>query len=110
MEKRHLEKEERYMETLKAVVEEIDEKYFIKIKGDLRVSIPISEDDPNMVKSAFNKLILRLKKGNFQIELGNIDVSLAHQVAKEYIRQLNREISEVYDEMEELDLLNLSDM
>lgn len=98
------------MEALEAVVEEIDEKYFIKIKSGLDVSIPISEDNSTVVKSAFNKLILRLKTGMFQINLAVVDESLVHQVAKEYIRQLNVEISEVYNEMEEHGLLDQLDL
>lgn len=98
------------MEALEAVVEEVEEKYFIKIKSGLDVSIPISEDNSTVVKSAFNKLILRLKTGMFQINLVVVDEGLVHQVAKEYIRQLNVEISEVYNEMEEHDLLDQLDL
>ena len=43
------------MVALEALVECIDEKYFIKIKvEDKPVVIPLSEDNPSEVKSAFN--------------------------------------------------------
>ena len=50
------------MVTLEAMVECIDEKYFIKIIiEDIPISIPLSDDNPNEVKSAFNKLIQRIR-------------------------------------------------
>lgn len=88
------------METLKATVECHDDKYFIKIKnGDVEISIPMSEDKANDVKSAFNKLIVRTKEGAFQIKLDQVGEDLFSQVASEYLNQLNREIKEVRDEM-----------
>ncbi|WP_278470607.1 hypothetical protein [Gimesia maris] len=94
------------MEAIKATVENSDEKYFIKIEsGDEQIRIPMSEDKPNDVKSAFNKLIARIKDGEFQIELEKPSDDLFSQVAIEYILQLNREIQEVYREMEHYNLL-----
>ena len=88
------------MEIVKAKVVEIDEKHFIKIEnGDEGIKIPISEDKPNAVKSAFNKLIARIKEGEFKIELEDVGQDLFSQVANEYIMQLNREIQEVRGEM-----------
>lgn len=88
------------METIKAKVVEVDEKYFISIKAvGEDIEIPISEDKPNEVKSAFNKLIARIKEGEFSIELEGIGTDLFSQVASEYIIQLNREIQEVRGEM-----------
>ena len=55
----------------------------------------MSEDKPNEVKSAFNRLIARIKDGEFQIILAEIGDDLFSQVANEYITQLNREIKEV---------------
>lgn len=93
------------METINASVVEIAEKYSIKIQfANYTVMIPMSEDNPSEVKSAFNKLILRLKDGAFQIELQDIGNDLFSQVAKEYISQLNREVQEVYSEMLQHDL------
>lgn len=88
------------METIKATVESRDDKYFIKIKtGDEEIRIPMSEDKPNEVKSAFNKLITRIKVGEFQIKLDEVGEDLFSMVANEYLTQLNREIQEVHGEM-----------
>jgi hypothetical protein len=97
----HLEKEERYMEIVEAVLVTVEEKYFIDILEDPKISIPISDDDPNAVKSAFNFLIERLKKGMFTISLNDTDKDLFYHVAVEYIEQLNGELKTVYQEMEQ---------
>ena len=90
------------METIEAVVEEIDEKHVIKIgAGDDEIRIPISEDSPNDVKSAFNKLLSRIRTGVFQIELQDVAEDLFSQVGKEYVAQLNREIKQVHGEMKQ---------
>jgi len=94
------------METIRATVESLDDKYFIKIEtGDEEISIPMSEDKPNEVKSAFNKIITRIKVGMFQIRLEEVGEDLFSQVANEYITQLNREIQEVHGEMKEYGLV-----
>lgn len=88
------------MEQIKASVIQVEQKHFIKIEaGDREIRIPMSEDKPNEVKSAFNKLIERIKDGEFRIELQEVGEDLFSQVANEYITQLNREIPEVYGEM-----------
>ena len=94
------------METIRATVESLDDKHFIKIEtGDEDISIPMSEDKPNEVKGAFNKIITRIKVGEFQIKLEEVREDLFSQVANEYITQLNREIQEVYGEMKEYGLV-----
>lgn len=98
------------MEIIKATVEELNEKRFIEIKAeDSTIQIPISEDKPNEVKSAFNKLILRLKEGEFRIEMEEVGQDLFSLVANEYIAQLNREIQEVRAEMIEYGLVEEDD-
>lgn len=90
------------MVTIKATVVQVDEKNFIKIEDEEHaITIPMSEDQPNEVKSAFNRLIARIKGGEFQIELAEVGEDLFSQVAKEYIMQLNREIQEVQGEMKQ---------
>jgi hypothetical protein len=90
------------MKTIKAAVVQIDEKHFIEMQDEGHtIRIPISEDKPNEVKSAFNRLIARIKDGVFQIKLGEAGEDLFSQVANEYITQLNREILEVHGEMKE---------
>ena len=94
------------MEKIKATVESIDDKHFIKIEaGNEEIRIPMSGDKPNEVKSAFNKLITRVKDGEFQIELEEVGEDLFSQVANEYITQLNREIQEVFGEMDQYGLV-----
>lgn len=94
------------METIKARVTEHAEKHFIEIEDEFdTITIPISEDKPNEVKSAFNRLIERIKAGSFEIELEDADENLFSDVAKEYITQLNREIQEVRGEMAGLGLV-----
>lgn len=88
------------METIKASVKNLDDKYFIRIitvDGD--ILIPLSDDRPNEVKSAFNKLIARIKIGEFKIEMEESGDDLFSMVATEYLVQLNREIHEVHGEM-----------
>jgi len=99
--RKHLESEVKFMETIKATVTEHDDMHFITIDtGETdKISIPISEDKPNEVKSAFNKLITLIKDREFQIGLEEVGPDLFSQVANEYITQLNREIQEVREEM-----------
>ena len=97
-----MESEEGSMETIKATVVQVDEKHFLKIEDqEQTITIPMSEDNPNEVKSAFNRLIARIKEGEFQIELAEVGEDLFSQVANEYITQLNREIQEVHGEMKQ---------
>jgi hypothetical protein len=101
-----LESEEKSMETIKATVVQVEEKHFIEIEAENHtITIPMSEDKPNEVKSAFNRLIARIKDGEFQIELAEVGQDLFSQVANEYITQLNREIQEVHGEMEQYGLV-----
>lgn len=88
------------METIKATIVNRDEKHFIEIKdSENTITVPISEDDPNVVKAAFNELIERLREGPFKIELDKDGSDLFSQIADEYIKQLNAELTEVYDEL-----------
>ena len=94
------------MGTIRAEVVELDGKYFIRIEAeDHKIEIPMSEGKPNEVKSAFNRLIARIKEGEFQIDLDEGGDDLFSQVANEYITQLNREIQEVHGEMKQYGLV-----
>lgn len=93
------------MDTLKANVVKIDDMHYINIEtesGDVR--IPMTEDKVDDVKRAFNKLIIRLKTGEFQIAFEGAVDDLFTDVAKEYLIQLNRDIHEVYEEMSQYEL------
>ncbi len=97
------------METLNAMVENTADKYSLRIKvksGD--VVIPLSDDNANAVKSAFNKLIQRIREGEFKIQLDKEGDDLFSMVAKEYLTQLNKEIREVHRQIKEFGLLKES--
>ena len=95
------------MATLDAAVVSQDDKYFIKIKAeDGDITIPLSDDNANAVKSAFNKLIQRIRTGEFTIKLDKVGEDLFSMVANEYLTQLNREIHEVRSQMKEYSLFN----
>lgn len=94
------------MVTLDATVECVEEKYVLKINVEQGpVTIPLSDDNPNAVKSAFNKLIQRIRIGEFTIKLDKVGDDLFSMVANEYLTQLNREIQEVRSQMKEYDLV-----
>ncbi|MYE81913.1 MAG: hypothetical protein F4X36_08725 [Gammaproteobacteria bacterium] len=94
------------METISASVESHDNKHFIVVRdGDMEIVIPMSENKPKKVKSAFNKVILRIKSGEFQIKLEEVGDDLLSQVANEYIKQVNREIREIHGQMKDYGLV-----
>ena len=94
------------MDTIKATIVQVEEEYFIKIGSDApEIRIPLSEERPNSVKNAFNSLIIKIKAGEFRIELENLGEDLFSQVANEYVKQLNREIQEIRGEMVEFNLV-----
>lgn len=96
------------MVTLEAMIECVDEKYFIKIDVEGKpVSIPLSDDNPSEVKSAFNKLIQRIRVGEFTIKLDKVGDDLFSMVGNEYLTQLNREIQEIYSQMKAHDLVKI---
>ncbi|WP_431110169.1 hypothetical protein [Variovorax paradoxus] len=96
------------MVTLDATVERAEEKYFLKINvEDGQITIPLSDDNSNAVKSAFNKLIQRVRVGEFTIKLDKVGEDLFSMVANEYLIQLNREIQEVRSQMQHYGLVKI---
>jgi hypothetical protein len=94
------------METIRAIVSEVEGKHVIEIQDEENpIRIPMSEDRPKEVKKAFNRLLVRMRAGEFRIELAEVGEDLFSQVANEYLSQLNREIRGVYDEMKHYDLV-----
>lgn len=68
--------------------------------------ILLTEDKPNDVKNVFNKLLEELKKGEFNFELEkDSKEDLYFHISKEYITQLNSELTSIYKELEDYDLL-----
>lgn len=106
-----MEREGESMVTLDATVDCVEEKYFLKISVEEGpVTIPLSDDNPNAVKSAFNKLIQRIRIGDFVIKLDKDGDELFSMVANEYLTQLNREIQEVRSQMKEYGLVEAERM
>lgn len=103
-----MESEVKFMETVEARVLKDGEKHFIEIGiSNEKIQIPMSDVNQNEVKKAFNKLLAKIEKGEFKIELKEVGEDLFSQVAGEYIKQLNRDIQKVYDEMKQNGLLAL---
>lgn len=94
------------METHKATINRVDSKTSLCFAiREKTLVINLTEDKPNEVKSVFNQLILELKKGEFKFELDDSETDLFHHISSEYISQLNSELSSVYKELEDYDLL-----
>lgn len=103
----HSEKEGRYMETHEAtvIVDGSDHILCLTI-GDSILKLALTRDEPNEIKKLFNDLIVHLKKGQFEFSMEEKeDGDLIYHVAKEYIDQLNKELSEVYQELEAYHLI-----
>lgn len=104
--KRLLEKEEKFMETFKANVKsENDHQYLCLITDVGEYMIPLTDNDTQVVKDVFNKLIVRLKTSVFQFEMEGVGNDLFSQVAMEYIKQLNSELANVRKDLEHHKLL-----
>ena len=69
------------------------------------LKISMTEDLPNEIKATFNQLILRLKIEHFNFNLGDVDTDLFSQIAKEYIGQLNKELTTIHTELAHYGLL-----
>ena len=68
------------------------------------LDVLLTEDKPNEVKSIFNQLLLELKKGEFNFELEDDDEDLYYHISKEYVSQLNVELSSIYNELKDYEL------
>lgn len=93
------------MKTIEAETVVIDDCHYLQINTDPAIKIPISSENANDVKSAFCSLIGQLRKGVFQLKLKESEKDLFYYVASEYLNQLNREMQDVYGEMENDGLL-----
>jgi len=96
------------METHKATIKREDAKTDLVFSiGGNELAINLTEDKPIEVKSTFNKLLLELKKGEFKFELDDDKEDLFFHISTEYISQLNAELSSIYKELEDYDLLKV---
>lgn len=94
------------METYNATVVNEDDDWFLVLSVDSDdMRIPLTRDEPLVIKTVFNKLILNLKEREFQFEAKIVGKDLFSQIAKEYIEQLNLELRSVYKELSDYDLV-----
>lgn len=95
------------MATHNATIERKDNSATLKLAlGTEELDIVLTEDNPNAVKSAFNKLLLHLKGGEIDFNLTDETDDLYFNICKEYITQLNAELKSTYTELKDNGLLN----
>jgi hypothetical protein len=97
------------MDTVEAELVTEGESYFIQINDNPSIRIPISEDNANVVKTAFSAILRRLRKGSVKIVLKETKEDLFFHVAREYLEQLNGEIVEAYAAMVEHGFIDQGD-
>lgn len=101
------EKEEKYMATHNATIERKDKSAILKLAlGTEELKIVLTEDNPNEVKSVFNKLLSHLKNGEIDFNLTDSTEDLYFHICKEYITQLNAELKSTYTELKDNELLH----
>lgn len=96
-----------FMETHKALITTVDSEQYLSLKiNDTQLNLPLTKDEPNEIKKVFNELILHLKKGLFCFSMEEKEEGdLIYQVANEYVKQLNKELEEVYQALTDYQLL-----
>lgn len=70
------------------------------------LNIVLTDDNPNEVKSVFNKLLLHLKNDEIEFNLIDDIDDLYFHICKEYVTQLNAELKSTYNELRDNGLLN----
>ncbi|MDD2530859.1 MAG: hypothetical protein PHN41_06475 [Bacteroidales bacterium] len=74
--------------------------------GTDELNIVLTDDNPNEVKTVFNKLLLHLKNGEIEFNLLDDETDLYNNICREYIIQLNSELKSTYNELRDNGLLN----
>ena len=74
--------------------------------GTEELNIVLTEDNPNEVKTVFNKLLIHLKDDEIDFNLTDDKEDLYFHICKEYITQLNAELKSTYKQLEDNGLLN----
>lgn len=88
------------MEMYDAKMTNDGENHFLELNIiSTTLKISMTEDLPNEIKAAFNQLILRLKIEHFNFNVGDVGTDLFSQIAKEYIDQLNKELTTIHNEL-----------
>lgn len=101
-----LTKEEKFMATRKATIKRDKvNAYLVLETGNKSVEIILTDDNPANITAVFNSLLKELKKGLIQFDLEDGKDDLYFHICKEYIKQLNAEMKEVYRELEDYHLL-----
>ena len=75
------------------------------INGE-ELNIVLTEDNPNEVKTVFNRLLTHLKDDKIEFNLTDDKEDLYFHICKEYITQLNAELESTYTELEDNGLLS----
>ena len=96
------------METHNATIERKDNNAILKLALDeTTLDIVLTEDNPNDVKTVFNKLLKQLKSEEFSFNLTDEKEDLYFHICKEYIIQLNAEVKSTYKELQDNGLLKM---
>lgn len=105
-----MEKEEKFMEIYKATINRDNDKTTLsfQLRG-ITIELVLTEDKPNNVKDVFNKLLHELKNGEFNFGLKDSTEDLYYHISSEYISQLNSELSSIYKELEDYELIETGD-
>lgn len=74
--------------------------------GTEELDIVLTEDNPNEIKSVFNKLLLQLKNSEIEFDFRDENDDLYFHICKEFITQLNAEFKSTYTELKDSGLLN----
>lgn len=95
------------MATHNATIERKDNSAILKLALESEeLKIVLTEDNPNEIKSVFNKLLSHLKNGELDFNLTDTTEDLYFHICKEYITQLNAELKSTYAELKDNGLLN----
>ena len=95
------------MATHNATIERKETGATLKLAiGTEELNIILTEDNPNEVKSVFNKLLIHLKDDEIDFNLTDDKEDLYFHICKEYITQLNAELKSTYTELKDNGLLN----
>jgi hypothetical protein len=94
------------METKKATIKRSkSDNYLVLETSGKSLEIILTDDNPNSIMTAFNSLLLELKKGLIQYELQDTGSDLYHHICLEYIKQLNAEMKSAYNELIDYNLI-----
>jgi len=102
----HLVKGRRYMEKFNTKIVRKDEDFILTIKlRSETIEFSLTEDKPEEVRAAFNRLIVLLKSSPIVLTFKKEGDDLYQQIGEEYIKQLNRELSTVRNDLEEYEMV-----